>query len=1034
MQTNLRRRLLASTILIGATLAATPAFAQEKAAESAEANDKEIIVTGSLIANPNLERATPVLTTSAEEIELRQSNTAEQLLRELPGTVPSIGSAVNNGNGGASFVNLRGLGSNRNVVLLDGQRLVPADLLGRFDLNNVPLALIERVDNLTGGASTTYGADAVAGVVNFVTKKDFAGVDLQVSNQITERGDGNVFRIDAVFGANVADGRGNITFAVGYQQADPVYQGDRGFSRFNISAFGGAVSGSGTSVPSRFTGVNPLGLDSITAGCGQAGQPTCNVVQGNIQSTGTGFRSGLAFDPFNFNPYNVFQVPFERFNIYGSGSYEISDNVEVYTRGIFSKNTVRTIIAPSGAFGVSVQLPLSNPFLTSAQRNAFCQFDTNTGLGYAPRLTPAQCAAAATATSPSDPNYREVTTVISRRATEVGPRISDYRTQFFDYTLGLRGSITSTTRWDIFGSYGESENLETIKNYTLDSRFRQAVRATNANSCLDTSNGCVPVNVFGPEGSITPAMAKFLTANSTVLTRTTLAQARATVSGDIGVGLPWASEPISFAVGGEYRKYTASQQSDELARAGDLGGGGGADPNIDGGFDIYEAIAEVLVPVVQNQPFFHDLTIGGGIRYSSYSVDAPTSPSYKTTTWKAEASWAPVEDIRFRGSFSRAVRAPNIDELFSPVNTTLLSLSDDPCASVNDLGAIVRPAPTGTLQAVCVAQGAPLASLGSIPQPTAGQANQTVGGNLNLEPETSDSWTIGAVFSPTFIPGFTASIDYWNIKITDAISTPTVGDAIAACFGKAGAGTPPRYTPASGAETSAACQAIKRNPITGSLAGAPSVTPGIGLTQSNLGRYQTDGIDFSMAYRSDLGFAKLNLSFAGTWVFSNKFNANVRSPTSINRECVSFYSGNCSSIQPEFVWNQRTTLDFGQVNLSLLWRHLSATQQEPIDINGKAYSGPLPSNNSTLSGAPALGSLGVRNTRRISAYDYFDLSAQFSVTDNATLTLTVANLLDKQPPLTGMDLAASAFNSGNTFPSTYDALGRSYRMSLRLKF
>lgn len=1026
MQTQLRRGLLASTILIGASLIATPAFAQENAAANeAEAGDKEIVVTGSLIANPNLERATPVLTTSAEEIELRQSNTAEQLLRELPGTVPSIGSAVNNGNGGASFVDLRGIGSNRNVVLLDGRRLVPADLVGRFDLNNVPLALIERVENLTGGASTTYGADAVAGVVNFITKQNFAGLDIQASNQITERGDGNIFRIDAVIGANFDDGRGNVTFAVGYQEADPVYQGDRAFSRFNISAFNGAISGSGTSVPSRFTGVNATGADFVAG---------VNTVQGNVQSTGTGFRPGLTFDPFNFNPYNIFQTPFERFNMYGAGSYELSDAVEVYTRGIYSKNTVKTIIAPSGAFGISVQVPLSNPFLTAAQRNAFCQFDTNSGVGYTPRFTPAQCAAAATATNPSDPNYREVTTVLSRRATEVGPRISDYRTQFFDYTIGARGNITSTVNWDVYGSYGESENLQTILNYTLNSRFRQGIRATNPNTCIDNSNGCVPINVFGPEGSITPAMVDFLTATSTVLTRASLAQAHATVSGDLGVALPWAEDAIGFAIGGEYRKYTASQQSDELARTGDLGGAGGAAPNIDGGYDIYEAIAEVLVPVVQDKPFFQDLTIGGGIRYSSYSVDAPNSPSYNTTTWKIEGSWSPVEDIKFRGSFSRAVRAPNINELFSPQNTGLLALTDDPCASVNDLGAVVRPAPTGTLRAVCLAQGASAASLGTIPQPTAGQANQTSGGNLNLDPEVSDSWTVGAVFRPTFLPGFTASIDYWNIKVEDAITNPTVGDAIAACFGNAGAGSPPAYSPAAGAESSEACLAIQRNPITGGLAGDPATTKGIFLALSNLGRIETSGLDVSMTYSTDLGFARLSANFAGTYVFTNKFNANVLAPDSVNRECVGFISVSCGSLQPEFFWNQRTTLSFDNVDVSLLWRHISSFQQEPDDINGAAFIGAVPSNASPLLGAPALGSLGKRNFRRIPAYDYFDLSTRVDVSENVSLTLTVANMFDKKAPLTGQDIGTTAFNSGNTFPSTFDALGRSYRVALRLKY
>jgi iron complex outermembrane recepter protein len=1033
MQTALRRRLLASTILIGASLITAPAYAQDTAAaDGPEAGEKDtIVVTGSLIANPNLERSSPVLTTTSEEIELRQSNTAEQLLRELPGFVPSIGSAVNNGNGGASFANLRGIGSNRNVVLIDGVRLVPAELNGRFDLNNIPLALIERTEVLTGGASTTYGADAVAGVINFVTKQNFAGFDLLASNQLTERGDGNIFRLDLTIGANFEDGRGNAVLSLGYQEADPVYQGAREFSRFQIDSFFGVVSGSGAApVPSRFANVNTSGADQITTGCGGAGQPACSgAVQGirQVVSTGGAFRTTGAFDPFNFNPYNIFQTPFERFNIYGAANYEISDNVEVYTRALFSNNTVKTIIAPSGAFNLPARISLNHPFLNASLRNSFCRFDTNTGPGYTPVYSQAVCDAAATATGPSDPNYREVQTSVFRRSTEVGPRISDFNTKIFDFRAGLRGGITSNITWDVFGSYGESENRQIQSGYTLNSRVRQSLLA-GPNGCNDPSNGCVPVNWFGPEGAISPEAITFLTGDSTVLTRVTQSQARATISGDFGVALPWAADAVAFAVGGEYRRYTASQISDLLSQSGDLGGGGGAAPNIDGGFDVYEAFAEFILPIVQDKPFFHDLSLEGGIRYSSYTVDAPSAgnPSYNTTTWKVAGNWSPVEDLKLRGSFNRAVRAPNIAELFSPQNTGLTNLTDDPCASIDDQGRVIRGVPTGTLRAICLAQGAPVSTLGSIPQPAVGQANSTSGGNLQLKPETSDSWTVGAVFKPTFLPGFTASIDYWNIKVKGAITAPTPGDAIAACFGEN------TLTPPAGNENTDACKIIRRNPIDGGLSGDSQSVPGLFLSLSNLGRIETDGIDLAMNYNTDLGFARLALSFAGTWVFNNKFQA---TSVSLNRECVSFYSANCGSIQPEFSWNQRTTLSFDDVDISLLWRHISAAQYEPIEqASFPAYSGPVPGTASTLAGAPAVGAFGNLDFSRIKAYDYFDLSAQLSVTETMTLTFTVANLFDKQPPQLGNTIGSTSFNSGNTYPSTYDALGRSFRMAARLRF
>jgi iron complex outermembrane recepter protein len=1037
MQLALRRRLLASTVLIGASVFSTAAFAQEAAqtADAAPADEGTIVVTGSLITNPNLERSTPVNVTTSEEVELRQTNVAEQLLREIPGVVPSIGSAVNNGNGGASFVNLRGLGSQRNVVLVDGTRLVPAELNGRFDLNNIPLALIERTEVLTGGASTTYGADAVSGVVNFITKQNFSGLEIQASEQITERGDGNIFRVDATIGANFDDGRGNAVFSIGYQEADPVYQGARDFSRYNISAFTGNVSGSGTTVPTRFT-VNGLAAQSINA----AGQ----------------FVNGATFPAFNFNPFNVFQTPFERFNIFGQANYEVADGLEVYTRGLFSKNTVRTIIAPSGAFGILANINVSNPLLPEGPALTLCQrnidldprpplVDPDTGAIIESRVlrpTLAQCQAARASQNPGNPlvfdpatgtfnagTYLEAPTVISRRATEVGPRISTYVTQIFDYKLGVRGGITDSINFDVFGAYGESENLQNIGGYTLNSRFRQGVRVggTAANPvCLDTSNNCVPVNIFGPEGSITPAQVDFLNSDSTVLTRTTLAQARATISGDFGVALPWAEDAVSFAIGGEYRQYTALQQSDTLAESGDLGGAGGAAPFIDGGFDVYEAFGELIAPLVQDRPFFHSLTLEAGVRYSHYTVDAPTTPKFNTTTWKVGGSWEPVPSIKARGSYSRAVRAPNIAELFSPVNTTLTSLADDPCASINDEGDVIRGAPTGELRAICLAQGAPAGQLGFIQQPTAGQANSTGGGNLNLNPEKSNSWTVGVVLQPEFLPGFSFSADYYNIKVSGAITSPTPDDALEACFG-----ANPQSPPAN-ASAREACRIIRRNPTTGQLSGDPATTPGLFLSLSNLGRIKTDGVDVTMNYNTDLGFAKLALSFAGNWTNSNKFQAVTG--VGLFRECVGYISVNCGSLQPEFSWTQRTTLTFDNVDLSLLWRHISAFQQEPLDVNPRAYRGPVPGVTSTLPGAPVAGTFGNRNLGFIEAYDYFDLATRIGVGDNLTFTVTVANLFDKKPPLTGQDIGTTAFNSGNTFPSTYDALGRTFRVGARLRF
>jgi iron complex outermembrane recepter protein len=932
----LKKSLLASaTCLAGgaAALFATPAFAQDTQPQDAQTSEADtapestIVVTGSLIRNPNLEQANPVNVTTADQIELKQSNTAEEVLREIPGIVANIGNAVNNGNNGASYVDLRGLGSNRNIVLLDGNRLPTGGLstasgASSVDLNNIPLALISRVDSLTGAAVTTYGADAITGVINFITKKDFAGVELNVGNQITEEGDGNYFRTDLTVGANFEDGRGNAVLSVGYQESDPVYQGDRDFSAFQISSFSGTFGGSGTSVPTRFSGTRGLLPGTTTPDTNPA---SVNGPTRQIDATGAAVPT---FALFNFAPLNVFQVPFKRYNIFAQANYEASDAVEVYTRGLFSKNTVRTIIAPSGSFGGSVNINLNNPLLPSTLRNQFCAFDVNADPAvYTPRFTPAQCAAGAAATGPGSPGYAVIgvptmdtngdgvinasdnpSIALSRRAVEVGPRISNYQTTVFDYRIGARGAITDSVDWDVSASYGESENVQTILNYTLQSRFRQGllVDGTAANPvCTNTANGCVPVNIFGGAGTITPAQADFLNDNSSVTNRSSLAQVRGVVSGDLGFAFSEGAEPVGFALGGEYRRYQASQASDSLAKiSGELGGAGGAAPDIDGGYDVYEAYGELIAPILDS------LTVEGGARYSHYKVEG--GGTNNTFTYKAGLSFQPIEDVKFRANYAHAVRAPNIYELFYPVNTLLTSLGTDPCAGA-------APVTNANLRAICIAQGAPAGTIGSIANPTAAQANITTFGSTNLDPEKADTYTVGVVLQPRFLPRFSMSVDYYNIKVEDVIGTLLPGDIIRSCFGA----TP--TTPPAGAAATPACTNIRRNPLTGGLDGDPSITPGLFAPITNQGRLFTDGIDVIANYQRDFGSIGWAVNFSGNYTFNSKFNSNVNDPLALNRECVGFYSSNCSftgSLQPKFQWSLRNTFSIDDIDLSLLWRHI----------------------------------------------------------------------------------------------------------------
>ncbi len=1048
-----RASLLATTVIAGMAYAA-PAFAQdapqpadeqapaqEAAAQEEAAGSEDIVVTGTLIRNPNLEQSTPVNVTTSDTIELKQSNVAEEVLRELPGVVPSIGSAVNNGNGGASFVDLRGLGSIRNIVLLDGDRLVPSGLAGRVDLNNIPLALVDRVDALTGAAVTTYGADAITGVVNFITRRDFAGVEIGASEQITEQGDGNYLRTDLTIGANFDDGRGNAVLSVGYQESDPVFQGARDFSRFSISSYTGGAGGSGlATIPSRFSGVRPVdaNCDPLTA----INPLTSGNGAGNKQIDPTGEFGGCAggaingtFHFFNFNPFNIFQTPFKRYNIFSQAHYEISDAVEVYARGLFSKNNVNTIIAPSGSFTAGVTINLNNPFLPDTLRNQFCAFNTAGAGAYVPRFTQAECDAAALAVDENDPNYREVTTNLSRRTPEVGPRISDFSTTIFDYRMGLRGPLTSTVDWDVAGSYGESENTQTLQNYTLQSRWRQGslVNGTLANPvCQDPSNGCVPIDLFGPEGTISPAAADFLSESSTSTNKTSLGQLRGLISGDFGYALPWAAQPIGFAVGTEYRKYKAQQTSDLLAKTpGELGGAGGAAPDIDGGYAVYEGYAELIAPIIEDKPFAESLTLETGIRYSKYEIDG--AGGYNTWTWKAGGSWEPGYGLKVRGNYSRAVRAPNIGELFTPQTVGLTNLGQDPCAGS-------APVANADLAAICIAQGAPATTIGSIDDPAVGQANAVFGGNLGLQPEVANTWTLGVVFVPDFLPKFSMSLDYYNIRIKDVIGSALPGDAIDACFSN--------ITSASASDP--ACLIIRRNPVDGSLSGDPANTPGLFLATTNLGELFTDGVDLLMNYKTSVGFGDLAWSFVGNWTNNSEFNANAADPESFFRECAGRYSINCSftgSIQPKLQFSQRATLTMGKVDLSLLWRWIDGVELEPRQIdaddavadaaNRDEDGNLLPLDEQgcpDFNGADPGGCVIEPEFRKIPSEHYFDLSARFNATDNMTFTFVVQNLFDNQPKGVGNTIGSTTFNSGNTYPSTYDTLGRRYGVSAKLKF
>ncbi len=976
----------AATIAISTVLAA-PASAQIQPSEQ-NVNENEatppaqpldtIVVTGTRLTNPNLEQSSPVSVVTSEEINLRQATVADEFLREVPGITPSIGAQVNNGNGGSTFVDLRGIGPNRNLVLLNGTRVVPANLNGLTNIDIIPVALLSRVDVLTGGASATYGADAISGVVNFITKDDFEGVDLSATQQLTEEGDGSTQRIDLTLGANFEDGRGNAVLSIGYTDRETIFQGDRAFSVENISSISGNAGGSSTAVPTVITVPGTTG--------------------GTLQVSPDG-NSLVPFDrPFNFNPFNVFQLPLEQYRMYGSARYEVLDSVEFFTEAMFVQSTNSTIIAPSGTFRNVLTTPLSNPFLNAGIRNQICGLDTDGDTAGVQRLfSQAQCDAAATATDPNDPDFLTVDLDYGRRFVEFGTRNNEYETQLFQYKGGFRGNLLANMDYEIFGAYGESEiDSRQSGNGTL-SRLQQSVFSTNRNTCLDASNGCVPINLFGPLGSLTPAVQDFLDVGNSAKTETSLTQVQGFVAGDFGFAVPSAITPVSVVAGVEYRKYTAGTTSDLLTQTpGEVLGNGAAQPDSFGKYDVREVFGELAIPVLENT-FLQEATILLGGRISDYSS---TGTEY---TWKAGGTATILPGLQIRGNYQKVTRAPNIGELFDPQVTGLDNFDTDPCVGA-------APAGNAALRAVCLAQGAPASSIGSIIVDPAGQVNVTTGGNPNLDAEDANTWTVGAIFQPDFFRGLSMTVDYYNIDLTNAITNPTVDNVFANCFGD-NFRTSPTGDPAD-----PACQAIRRNPATGNLFGNVGTTRGIPLVLTNQGRIQTDGIDVVINYQRQLGFADLGLNFAGNWTNSNTFDAAQDDDTNIIFECAGFFGSNCGSIIPEFSFTQRTTLGFGGADLSLLWRYIDGVELEESNFNPQGQ-------------APFLDEF-----ESIGSEHYFDLTARFDVFENFQFTVAAINLFDNKPPVVGSNIGSTSFNSGNTFPSTYDPLGRRFSVTGRITF
>ncbi|PHQ62899.1 MAG: TonB-dependent receptor [Sphingobium sp.] len=727
MRPSFQRRLLASTLLLGLS---TPALAQSADDDSSA---DTIVVTGSRIARPDLQQASPISIISAQELKLSGKVNVEAIINDLPQLIPSTTAASNNPGGGVSTADLRGLGANRTLVLVNGRRYISYDSSQIVDLNTVPAGLIDHVEVVSGGRSAVYGSDAIAGVINFVMKQDFSGVEANANYRINQEGDGGTFNTNLLIGGNFEDGRGNATFYIDYTKRDGVLQSARSYTRqaYTDDGDGGLAAGGSGSIP---------GTRMVLSGSPYKFAPD-----------GSYSAYDATTDAYNYAPDNYLQVPQKRILLSAQTHYEVDDHLTVYAEGQFINNRVQNRLAPTPYTG-SVSLDVDSSFLSADSQALLAAGDTD-GDGY-------------------------TTAAIYRRMSEVGPRISSVDNTAYRALVGAKGQIAGDWNYDGYYSYSRTKQVETQTGNVSDSRVRQALLTTyDADGnlvCSDPSNGCVPLNIFGA-GNISDEAAAFISIPvKNVSTITEQVASLAITNGnlfDLGAG------PAGIAIGAEYRSEHGSYDPDYALASGDVVGFN-ASEGLSGGYNVKELFAEVDVPLLADMPLVHKLEANGAYRYSHYSTAAKN-----VSTYSVGLIYAPVKDVTFRGQISRAVRAPTVYDLYSGQAQDFPAASD-PC----ELDVAVTNA---NLNASCLATGVPASALGTAINGGSSQIESITGGNPDLREETSDTWTAGVVLQPSFLPRLTATVDYYHIKIDNYISTPGTANIIAACYGTASNGWTP---------------------------------------------------------------------------------------------------------------------------------------------------------------------------------------------------------------------------------------------------
>ena len=975
-------RLMLGTSLSSVTIA-TVAYAQDAvplaqpvpAASAAPANTADIVVTGSRIAQSTVSPNAPIVTLSGDVFTKSGAVTLEDQLNRLPQLAPSAGATTNDaGTGGASTLSLRGLGANRTLVLMDGKRLPAFDQSGDVDINNIPEALIQAVDVVTGGSSAAYGSDAIAGVVNFRLNHHFKGVQLDVQNGISDRGDGYTFKGNLTIGGDFPDGSGNAVLSLGYAKQDGINNSDRKFSQvvrpssqlpftdLNENALNlpsaASVNGvfgqygvtPGTVIPNTNFGVNQNG-SLFTFGSSALnfqGGSTANILQ-----TASSIR-------YNSSGNNGLIVPLDRYTAYGHIDHTITDSISAYAEANFEHYTSTRLFAPAG---YTFTVPVTNPFIPSDL--------------------------AAVLASRPDPN---ADFSVTRRFTDVGFRVGSPTSDSYRLVAGVKGK-TGIRDWtfDVYGSYGGTSITEHDTGAFSSSALHSLLYAADGGASVCAGG----LNIFQVNAGASCVSAIRRTVVQS--TRTSQAVAEATLQGGL-FALP-AGE-VRFALGTDYRRDHFSYTPDSGMASGDvISFNTGAIPAVAGTIEQKEAYAELQVPVLADLPLIKNFEVDLGYRYSNYNTFGGVN------SYRGEANWEVLSGLHIRGGYARAVRAPSVGELYapqSPDSPTIFAPGQagqgDPC----DIRSAYRSGANGAkVASLCQAQGVPASIVSSYTFDSIQLNNAgVVGGNSNLNPEKADTYTIGAAWAPKFnsplLNGLSFSADYYSIKIKDAISSINGLTTLQKCYNLDGSN--PDYS-----ASNIYCSLIGRDPTNGNINSVQETT-------LNLGAYKTSGIDVGFDWHFGLGavglddnLGNLRISATATRLLHFEIQNFVGSPFVEYRGTIGASGTFADPVYPK--WKGVADLIYakGGFSLDLQYRYISAmTDASLIGTGSKAAGTP--------------------------AYSYFDLNAVVKVNPRFTLRAGVNNIGDKQPPV------YPTFTQSNTNPQVYDVIGRRFYVGARVTF